>query len=108
MTADYDLFIIGGGQAGPPLAFAAAEAGRRVALAERKHLGGSCVNFGCTPTKAAFASARVAHQARRGADYGVRIPSVEVDFAAVITRAKRIVGESVAKLDRRFEGRDDP
>jgi pyruvate/2-oxoglutarate dehydrogenase complex dihydrolipoamide dehydrogenase (E3) component len=107
-SATYDLFIIGGGQAGLPLASAAAKAGRRVALAERKHLGGSCVNFGCTPTKTAFASARVAHQARRGAEYGVRIPSVEVDFAAVLARAKRIVAESVAKLDRQFEGRDNP
>lgn len=108
MTADYDLFIIGGGQAGPPLAHAAAKAGRRVALAERKQLGGSCVNFGCTPTKAAFASARVAHLARRSADYGVRIPSVAIDFAAVIGRAKRIVAESVASLDRGFEESDNP
>ena len=107
-SANYDLFIIGGGQAGPPLARAAAKAGRRVALAERKQLGGSCVNFGCTPTKAAFASARVAHQARRGADYGVRIPSVDVDFPGVLARAKRIVAESVANLDRLIEGSDNP
>ena len=59
----YDVVIIGGGQAGIPLAFDLAEAGQRVALAERKHLGGSCVNFGCTPTKAAIASAKLAHQA---------------------------------------------
>ena len=105
---DYDLFIIGGGQAGPPLAHAAAKAGKRVALAERKTLGGSCVNFGCTPTKAAFASARVAHRARRGADYGVRIPSVQVDFGAVLARARRIVSESVASLDRSFQGSGNP
>jgi pyruvate/2-oxoglutarate dehydrogenase complex dihydrolipoamide dehydrogenase (E3) component len=104
----YDLAIVGGGQAGPPLAHAAANAGRRVALFERKQLGGSCVNFGCTPTKAAFASARIAHQARRGSDYGVRIPSVDVDFGAVLARARRIVAESVANLDRSFEGRDNP
>jgi pyruvate/2-oxoglutarate dehydrogenase complex dihydrolipoamide dehydrogenase (E3) component len=108
MSTDYDFFIIGGGQAGPPLAHAAAKAGRRVALAERKQLGGSCVNFGCTPTKAAFASARIAHLARRGDDYGVRIPSVQVDFAAVLARAKRIVAESVANLDAGFEGSDNP
>lgn len=108
MTAEYDLVIIGGGQAGPPLAHAAAKAGRRVALAERKHLGGSCVNFGCTPTKAAFASARVAHLARRGDDYGIRIASVQVNFADVLARAKRIVAESVATLDRGFEGSDNP
>jgi len=108
VSADYDLFIIGGGQAGPPLAHAAAKAGRRVALAERKQLGGSCVNFGCTPTKAAFASARVAHLARRGGDYGVRIAAVDVDFAAVLARARRVVAESVAKLERGFERSDNP
>ena len=108
MTADYDVFIIGGGQAGPPLAHALAKGGRRVALAERKTLGGSCVNFGCTPTKAAFASARVAHQARRGAEYGLKIPSVDVDFPAVLERARGIVAESVAGLEARFAHRDDP
>ena len=74
----YDVVIVGGGQAGVPLAFALASAGKRAALIERKHLGGSCVNFGCTPTKAAIASARVAHLARRAADFGVRVPAVVV------------------------------
>src|ERR1700730_5389968 len=85
--AHYDVVIIGGGQAGIPLAGALVKSGRRVALAERKNLGGSCVNFGCTPTKAAIASARVAHLARRGRDYGLLIPTVGVDFGAVIGRA---------------------
>jgi pyruvate/2-oxoglutarate dehydrogenase complex dihydrolipoamide dehydrogenase (E3) component len=98
MTADYDVFIFGAGQAGPPLARALAHAGQRVALAERKHLGGSCVNFGCTPTKAAFASARVAHVARRAGEYGIHIPSIGVDFKAVLERAKGIVAQSVAHL----------
>lgn len=89
----YDVFIIGGGQAGIPLAGALVKSGRRVALAERKNLGGSCVNFGCTPTKAAIASARVAQLARRGHDYGLRIPTVDVDFAAVIGRARGVAVE---------------
>ena len=72
----YDVFVIGGGQAGIPLAGVLAKSGRRVALAERKYLGGSCINFGCTPTKAAIASARVAHLARRASDFGLRIPTV--------------------------------
>lgn len=105
---NYDVVIIGAGQAGIPLAFALAKAGQRVALAERAHLGGSCVNFGCTPTKAALASAKVAHQARRAADYGMRIPSIEVNFPAVLERAKRIVMRSRGGLDRRFEGSDNP
>ncbi len=103
MTADYDVFVIGAGQAGPPLARALVRAGRRVALAERKHLGGSCVNFGCTPAKAAFASARVAHVARRAGEYGIRIASVGVDFRAVLERAKGIVANSVAHLERQFQ-----
>src|SRR5579871_6752214 len=86
----YDVFIIGGGQAGIPLAWGLAGAGKRVALAERKDLGGSCVNFGCTPTKAAIASARVAHQARRAVEYGLQIPEVGVDFPAVLARARRV------------------
>jgi len=106
MTADYDVFIIGAGQAGPPLARALVHAGQRVALAERKHLGGSCVNFGCTPTKAAFASARVAHVARHAGEYGIRIPSIGVDFKAVLERAKGIVAQSVAHLERLFQDTD--
>ncbi|HEX9148677.1 MAG TPA: mercuric reductase [Thermoanaerobaculia bacterium] len=92
--ADYDVLIIGAGQAGPPLAIALAKKGWSVAIAERKRLGGSCVNFGCTPTKAVIASARVAHLARRGRSFGVRIGSVEPDLAAVLDRARGIVNQS--------------
>lgn len=102
----YDVLIVGGGQAGIPLAGALAKSGRRVALAERKYLGGSCINFGCTPTKAAIASARVAHLARRGNDFGLRIPTVEVDFAAVLARARGIVLQSRDHLARNFS--DNP
>jgi pyruvate/2-oxoglutarate dehydrogenase complex dihydrolipoamide dehydrogenase (E3) component len=104
----YDVFIIGGGQAGIPLAHALAKAGRSIALAERKHLGGSCVNFGCTPTKAAIASARVAHLARRGQEFGLRIPTVEVDFAAVLERARGIALESRNSLNKGLEKSDNP
>jgi pyruvate/2-oxoglutarate dehydrogenase complex dihydrolipoamide dehydrogenase (E3) component len=105
---DFDVFIIGGGQAGPPLARELAQTGTRLGLAEREHLGGSCVNFGCTPTKAAIASARVAHLARRGSDYGLRIPTVEVNFPAVIERARKIAMTSRSALDRRMEGSENP
>ena len=94
----YDVLIIGAGQAGPPLAIALAKKKWRVALAERKELGGSCVNFGCTPTKAVIASARVAHLARRGREFGLRIPTVEPDLAAVLDRARGIVMQSRAGL----------
>jgi pyruvate/2-oxoglutarate dehydrogenase complex dihydrolipoamide dehydrogenase (E3) component len=107
MTA-FDVIIIGAGQAGVPLAHALASAGKRVALIERKHLGGSCVNFGCTPTKAAIASARVAHLARRAADFGVRVPTVEVEFAKVIGRA-RVIAESLRSgLERGLATTENP
>src|SRR5215467_11312788 len=99
----YDVIIIGGGQAGIPLVWALAGKGKRVALAERSRLGGSCINFGCTPTKAAVASARVAYQARRAAEYGIKIPTVEVDFPAVLDRARRIAGESQNSLNAGLE-----
>ena len=98
----FDVLIVGGGQAGIPLAHRLADRGRRVALAERHRLGGSCVNFGCTPTKAALASARLAHQARRAADFGIHIPVVEADFDAVLARARAIAAESRDSLDRGF------
>ncbi len=104
----YDVLIIGGGQAGIPLSHALAKAGKKVALAERKDLGGSCVNFGCTPTKAVIASARAAFQARRGAVFGLRIPTVEVDFPAVLDRARSIVMETRASLRRGLEGKENP
>ncbi len=90
----FDVLIIGAGQAGIPLARELAKRGQRVALAERQHLGGSCVNFGCTPTKAVIASAKAAQLARRGYEFGLKIPSVEVDFPAVLERAKGIVAQS--------------
>lgn len=104
----YDLLIIGGGQAGIPLAHALAEAGRRVALAEERHLGGSCVNYGCTPTKAVIASARVAHLARHADEFGLKIPRVAVDFAAVLRRAERILLESRDGLRKGLEETENP
>lgn len=92
MTAeDFDLVIIGAGQAGGPLAGSFARAGRRTALVERKHVGGTCINEGCTPTKTMVASARVAYLARRAADYGVAVGDVSVDLARVRERKDEIV-----------------
>ncbi len=87
----YDAVIIGSGQAGTPLSTALAEAGMRTALIERKHVGGTCVNEGCTPTKTMVASGRVAYLARRAADYGVRTGAVSVDLQRVRQRKREIV-----------------
>lgn len=103
-----DLAILGGGQAGIPLAWAAAGAGQSVILVERKQLGGSCVNFGCTPTKAAIASAKVAHMARRAADFGIRVSNVEIDYGAVLARARGVAAESRHSLDKGLENSTNP
>ncbi|WAS91561.1 mercuric reductase [Nannocystis punicea] len=87
----YDVVILGSGQAARPLALAFAAAGRRVAFVEREHLGGTCVNTGCTPTKTMVASARVAYLARRAGDFGVRTGAVSVDMTRVRERTRRIV-----------------
>ncbi|HVF63151.1 MAG TPA: FAD-dependent oxidoreductase, partial [Casimicrobiaceae bacterium] len=73
MKRRFDAIIIGAGQAGPALAVKLANAGRNVAIVERKLFGGTCVNTGCMPTKTLVASAHAAHLARRAADYGVTI-----------------------------------
>jgi pyruvate/2-oxoglutarate dehydrogenase complex dihydrolipoamide dehydrogenase (E3) component len=97
----YDAIVIGAGQAGPALAVKLAAAGQRVAVIERQHLGGSCVNFGCTPTKAMVASARSAWMARRAGDLGVRIDGgIRVDMDTVAQRTARIVQESRKGLYR--------
>lgn len=87
----YDLLVIGSGQGGGPLAGAASSQGWNTALIERKHIGGSCVNEGCTPTKTMVASARIAHLARRAEDYGVQTGDVHVNLAQVRQRKRDIV-----------------
>ncbi len=104
----FDIIIIGAGQAGQPLSKSLANSGRKVALIESAHLGGSCVNYGCTPTKAVIASARVAHMARRASEYGITVASVTPDFKAVLARAKRIVEASKQSLNDSFIGQDNP
>jgi len=99
MSTAWDAIVIGSGQAGPFLAARLAEAGMRVALIEREHLGGTCVNDGCMPTKTLVASARAAHVARNAAVYGVQVPGgVSVDMKAVRARKDRIIEQSIANL----------
>jgi pyruvate/2-oxoglutarate dehydrogenase complex dihydrolipoamide dehydrogenase (E3) component len=88
----HDAIIIGTGQSGKPLALALARAGWKVAVIEREHVGGTCINVGCTPTKTMVASGRVAYLARRGADYGVKTGSVKVDMRGVLERKRSVVG----------------
>ncbi len=87
----YDAIIIGSGQAGTPLSTALAAAGMHTALIERKHVGGTCINEGCTPTKTMVASGRVAYLARRAADYGVHAGAISIDLGKVRQRKRDIV-----------------
>jgi pyruvate/2-oxoglutarate dehydrogenase complex dihydrolipoamide dehydrogenase (E3) component len=87
----YDAIIIGTGQAGPALAHRLADAGKTIAVIERRFFGGTCVNTGCTPTKTLVASAYAAHMARRAADFGVKIPcEISVDMKAVKARKDHV------------------
>ncbi|WP_069061620.1 FAD-containing oxidoreductase [Sinorhizobium sp. RAC02] len=90
MMQTFDAIIIGAGQAGPSLAGRLTAAGKKVALIERKLVGGTCVNTGCMPTKAMVASAYAAHLARRGAEYGVVTGDVSIDFAKVMARKDKV------------------
>ena len=90
--ARFDAIVIGTGQSGPSLARRLTEAGRRVAVIERKRFGGTCVNNGCIPTKTLIASARAAHVARRCPEFGVMIEGpIRVDMKAVKARKDAIV-----------------
>ena len=108
MATPYDAIVIGTGQSGPSLAVDFAKAGRRVAVIERHQFGGTCVNVGCTPTKALVASARVAHMARRAAEYGVVTDGrVAVDMKAVKARKDAIVRRSTTGVEQWLKGTDN-
>jgi len=102
----YDAVVIGAGQAGGPLSTALAGAGHRTALVERSHVGGTCINEGCTPTKTMVASARVAYLAGRGADYGVDTGPVALDMVRVRQRKRDIVNSFRAGSERRIVATD--
>jgi pyruvate/2-oxoglutarate dehydrogenase complex dihydrolipoamide dehydrogenase (E3) component len=101
----YDAIVIGSGQAGNPLSQKLADHGWSVALVEQDHLGGTCVNTGCTPTKTMIASAQVAHYAQSADRWGVRTGDVRVDLAKVVARKNQVVGQWRAGLDRKVQER---
>jgi pyruvate/2-oxoglutarate dehydrogenase complex dihydrolipoamide dehydrogenase (E3) component len=101
----FDALVIGTGQAGPALAARLSRAGMSVAVVERAKFGGTCVNDGCTPTKAMVASAYAAHLARRAGEYGVRISGEpRVDFGAVMARKDAIVARSSGGVEKWMQG----
>jgi pyruvate/2-oxoglutarate dehydrogenase complex dihydrolipoamide dehydrogenase (E3) component len=101
----FNAIIIGSGQAGNPLSHDMADAGWEVAMIERDHLGGTCINTGCTPTKTMIVSAQVAHYARDGAKWGVHTNGTRVDIAEVVARKNRNVNDWRAGLENKFKER---
>jgi pyruvate/2-oxoglutarate dehydrogenase complex dihydrolipoamide dehydrogenase (E3) component len=106
MTQHYDAIIVGAGQAGPPLAGRLTQAGKTVAVIERKLVGGTCVNYGCIPTKTLVASAHTAHTARRGAEYGVGTGDIEIDMGKGKARKDKIVQSDRGGLESWLDGMD--
>lgn len=108
MPSIFDAIVIGTGQAGPPLAARLAHAGMKVAVVEKHRFGGTCVNDGCTPTKAMIASAYAAHMARRAGDYGVMLDaSPRVDMKQVKVRKDEIVRGSRDGVEQWMQGLND-
>jgi pyruvate/2-oxoglutarate dehydrogenase complex dihydrolipoamide dehydrogenase (E3) component len=99
----YDAIVIGAGQSGGPLSTELAKAGLKTAIIERQHVGGTCINEGCTPTKTMIASARVAYVARQAALYGVLTGPVSVDLKVVRQRKRDIVASWSSDSQRRIE-----
>ncbi len=87
----YELLVIGAGAAGSSAVSAAQKDGRRIALVERNILGGTCLNYGCDPTKTLLHTARMLHQARHAAGYGLRIPQAQADWAQVMARVQQVI-----------------
>jgi pyruvate/2-oxoglutarate dehydrogenase complex dihydrolipoamide dehydrogenase (E3) component len=106
VTAHFDAIIVGAGQAGPSLAGRLTAAGQRVAIVERKLIGGTCVNNGCIPTKTLVASAHAAQLARRGAEYGVGTGSISVDMVKVKARKDDIMLKDRKGVESWLEGMD--
>lgn len=102
----YDAIVIGTGQGGYPLAKDLPAAGWKTAVIEKGAVGGTCVNTGCTPTKTMVASARVAHLAKRGADYGVNTGPIEIDLKKVRQRKRSIVDDFSGGSQSRLEDTD--
>jgi dihydrolipoamide dehydrogenase len=101
----FDAIVIGSGQAANPLCQKLADNGWSVALIEKAHLGGTCINTGCTPTKTMIASAQVAHYARHAAKWGVHAGEVSVDWAQIVARKNQVVGQFRSGQERKVQER---
>jgi dihydrolipoamide dehydrogenase len=106
MAERYDLTVVGGGPGGYVAAIRGAQLGLRVALVEREHLGGVCLNWGCIPTKALLASADALTAARRAEEFGVKIDGARADVPAMFERKDRVVAKLRSGVESLLKKRD--
>jgi pyruvate/2-oxoglutarate dehydrogenase complex dihydrolipoamide dehydrogenase (E3) component len=97
----FDAIVIGSGQGGNPLAYRLAEKKQSVALIEQKHLGGTCINTGCTPTKTMVASAQVAHYVATAERWGIKATGFSADLKAIVARKNQVVGSFRSGQEKR-------
>lgn len=90
-TFDYDLVIIGGGPGGYVAAIRALQLGLKTAVVEEKDMGGTCLNWGCIPTKSLLHSAEIAHMAKHSSTFGIIIPEVQIDYPAIVRKKDQVV-----------------
>jgi pyruvate/2-oxoglutarate dehydrogenase complex dihydrolipoamide dehydrogenase (E3) component len=102
MAEQYDVLILGSGQAGNPLSSDFVKAGKRVALIERDEVAGTCINYGCTPTKTMVASAQRAWQVRHAGEFGIEVGSLRVNMEQVRARKRKIVEQFRTSSEKRF------
>ncbi len=105
MVREYDILVLGGGPAGYPAAIRAAQLGARVCLVERGPLGGTCLNWGCIPTKALQASAHLVEGARSAREAGIARGGITIDAPGLFANKTRVVGELVSGIEKLLRAR---
>ena len=98
MIQKFDAIVIGTGQAGPDLAESLCQKGKRVAIIEQGHFGGTCVNYGCTPTKTLVANAKIVHSVRQAKTFGVNIAHFQIDYEVIKARKDALVNRGTESV----------
>src|SRR5215218_11179810 len=102
--ANYDLIVIGGGPAGYVGAIRAAQLGKRVACVEKERAGGTCLNWGCIPTKALLRNAELFHLMKhRAAEFGMAFTGLEYDWSKIIKRSRDVSDKNAAGIEFLFK-----